>query len=86
MEQRSPRRHHSTELARHSYLVQQTVFCVEEWERALKAEKLTLSNRGNTVEPVYLDLENADTNPWSRIASHLPTLSTHLRFMDTSVI
>ena len=71
MEQRSPRRHHSTELARHSYLVQQTVFCIEEWERAPTAEKLTLSNRGNTVEPVYLDpgkcghLRKADTNPWS---------------------
>ena len=47
MEQRSPRRHHSTELARHSYLLQQTVFCIEEWEGAPTGEKLTLLNRGN---------------------------------------
>ena len=37
----------TTELARHSYLLQQTVFCIEEWEGAPTAEKLTLSNTGN---------------------------------------
>ena len=45
----------------------------------------------NTVEPVYPDpgkcghLHKADAKPWSRIASYLPTLSTHLQFTDTSV-
>ena len=44
-----------------------------------------------TVEPVYPDpgkcghLHKADAKLWSRIASHLPTLSTHLQFTDTSV-
>ena len=45
----------------------------------------------STVEPVYPDpgkcghLYKADIKPWSRIAFHLPTLSTHLQFTDTSI-
>ena len=35
------------EFARHSCILQQTVFCIEEWEGAPTAEKLTLSNTGN---------------------------------------
>ena len=43
-----PRRHHSIELARHSYLLQRTVFfCIEEWEGAPTAGRLTLSNTCN---------------------------------------
>ena len=46
VEQRSPRRCHSTELARHTCILQRTVFFCIEWEGAPTAEKLTLSNTG----------------------------------------
>ena len=45
---------------------------------------VTIDNVKHTVEPDYPDLgkcghlHKADIKPWSRIASNLPTMNTHL--------